>query len=463
MPVLKTISPIDGRVIVERSLAEESEVNHVLKKSKIAGDYWQYKTLDERQDILSKAVDLLVADTENIARDITLQMGRPILHSPAEVKGAEKRARYMINCATEALAVYQPENVQGFKRYIAREPVGCILIVAPWNYPLLTAINCIIPALVAGNSIILKHSAQTPLCAERLQHIFLEAGVPEGVFQYLHISHEHTEHLIRDHRIAFVNFTGSVKSGRIVQQAARRRFIDIGLELGGKDPAWVREDASLPYAVEQLVDGVFFNSGQSCCGVERIYVHRQLFDDFVQKFIARAHEYILGNPLELSTTLGPMVKSNAADFVRGQVKEAILQGAKSLIPESDFPMSEPGSAYLAPQVLINVNHDMRLMTEESFGPVVGIMPVDSDQEAIALMNDSDFGLTASVWTSDDEAAIHIGNQLETGTFFMNRCDYLDPTLVWTGVKDTGRGKSLSVYGYDAVTRLKSYHLKLEQQ
>ena len=462
MPVLKTISPIDGQVIVERVLANESEINDALKRASIANKRWQTQPLDVRQNILSKAIDFLVADSENVAREVTLQMGRPIVFSPGEVRGAEERARYMIDCAPEALATYQPKTKKGFERYIAKEPVGIVLVVAPWNYPLLTAINCIIPALAAGNSVVLKHSSQTPLCAERLQNVFLEAGVPEGVFQYLHLSHDQTEHLIRDHRVGFVNFTGSVQSGRSVQQAARQRFIDIGLELGGKDPAWVREDANLDYAINQLADGVFFNSGQSCCGIERIYVHRHVFDDFVQGFTAKASEYCLGNPFDLETTLGPMVKSSAADFVRGQIAEAIAQGAKSLIPESAFPLSEVGSAYLAPQVLINVNHDMRLMTEESFGPVVGIMPLDSDEQAISLMNDSDFGLTASVWTSDEEAAVHIGSQLETGTFFMNRCDCLDPALVWTGVKDTGRGKSLSVYGYDAVTRLKSYHLKLEQ-
>ena len=466
MSVLKItspVSPVNGMVFAERELASSRDIDRAIHKSVIAGQSWRRQSIAFRTRLLSAALDLFVQQTDKIAQDITLQIGRPLIFSPGEVKGLEERGRYMLGCAEEILSPYQPAGKNGFNRFIAREPLGIVLVIAPWNYPYLTAINCIIPALAAGNTVLLKHSSQTPLCAERMQQVFIEAGLPEGVFQFLHLSHRDTETLIQDSNIGFVNFTGSVPAGKLVQQSARQRFIDVGLELGGKDPAWVREDASLEFAIEQLVDGSFFNSGQSCCGIERIYVHQNIYKEFVDGFVEQTRQFNLGNPFEASTTLGPMVKSSAADFVREQIREAVLQGAEPLINESEFSFSQPGSAYLAPQVLVNVDHSMRVMYEESFGPVVGIMSVASDDEAVRLMNDSKFGLSASIWTADEAAALRIGSELETGTVFMNRCDYLDPSLVWTGVKDTGRGKSLSVYGYDSVTRLKSYHFRQEQQ
>jgi acyl-CoA reductase-like NAD-dependent aldehyde dehydrogenase len=316
-----------------------------------------------------------------------------------------------------------------------------------------------VPALLAGNSVILKMAAQTPLVAERYAEAFEAAGLPEGVFQFLHLSHEQTARLIADPRVAFVAFTGSVPGGHAVQQAAASRFIATGLELGGKDPAYVRADAPFDSTVENLVDGSYFNSGQSCCGVERIYVARPLYPRFVEAFVDLTKQYRLGNPLEKETTLGPMVRAEAANLVRSQIREALGKGAKALVDAKAFPADKEGTPYLAPQVLVDVNHGMQVMSEESFGPVVGIMPVDSDEEAVRLMNDSRYGLTASIWTSDADAAVRLGGEIETGTCFMNRCDYLDPALAWTGVKDSGRGCTLSRLGLEAFTRPKSFHLK----
>jgi acyl-CoA reductase-like NAD-dependent aldehyde dehydrogenase len=250
-----------------------------------------------------------------------------------------------------------------------------------------------------------------------------------------------------------------VAGGHAVVHAAADRFIGLGLELGGKDPAYVRADADLPHAVANLVDGAFFNSGQSCCGIERIYVHADVYDDFVEGAVAEARRLRLGNPLDEDTSLGPVVRASAAAFVRGQCAEAVAAGARALLDPRDFPADEPGSAYLAPQILVDVDHSMRVMSEESFGPCVGIMRVRDDDEAVALMNDSAYGLTASVWTRDEPAALAIGARVETGTFFMNRCDYLDPALAWTGVKDSGRGCTLSRIGFESLTRPKSFHLR----
>jgi acyl-CoA reductase-like NAD-dependent aldehyde dehydrogenase len=299
-------------------------------------------------------------------------------------------------------------------------------------------------------------AAQTPLVAERYAEAFKAVGLPDGVFQFLHLDHAQVAKVIGDPRIAFVAFTGSVPGGQAVQRAAAARFIGTGLELGGKDPAYVRADADLPFAVENLVDGAYFNSGQSCCGIERIYVDKKLFKPFVEGFVELTKQYRLGNPLEKETNLGPMVRTDAADNVRAQVRQAVKKGAKALLKLKD----QPRSPYLPPEVLIDVDHGMAVMTEETFGPVVGIQPVKNDEEAIALMNDSRYGLTASIWTQDADAALRIGERVDTGTWFMNRCDYLDPALAWTGVKDSGRGCTLSRLGLETFTRPKSFHLRL---
>ncbi|MFV2031597.1 MAG: aldehyde dehydrogenase family protein, partial [Gammaproteobacteria bacterium] len=391
--------------------------------------------------------------------ELTWQMGRPISQAPGEIGGFEERARYMIEIADTALADLKPEQKDGFTRYIKREPLGVVFVVAPWNFPYLTSVNAIMPALLAGNAVILKHSAQTPLCAERLYEAFSAAGLPAGVFQYLHLSHADTEAVIQSPQLNFVAFTGSVGGGEMVERAASGRFIGVGLELGGKDPAYVRKDANLQHAIETVTDGAMFNSGQSCCGIERVYVDEAVYEEFVDGVVALASAYQLGRPDDKNTNLGPLVKPGAADFVRAQINEAIEAGAHALVDPEKFDANQEGTAYLAPQVLVDVDHSIRVMTEESFGPVIGIMPVSGDDEAIALMNDSEFGLTAAVFTQDENAAIEIGNKIETGTWFMNRCDYLDPALAWTGVKNSGRGCTLSSVGFEHMTRPKSYHLK----
>lgn len=452
-------SPVDGSELLQREYHDAATVRRTLDAANLARKSWRHVSLTERKLMVGRAVDELVARKERIAEAITRQIGRPISQSPGEVRGLEERARTMLDLAEEGLADIRPAAKEGFERFLRREPLGTVLVLAPWNYPFLTAINTIVPALVAGNTVILKHSSQTPLVAELFDEAFKAAGLPAGVFQILHLDHASTLQLVANDGIDFVAFTGSVEGGRTVQRAAANRFIGVALELGGKDPAYVREDADLPSAVENLVDGAFFNSGQSCCGIERIYVHRRHFDAFVAAFVELTRSYRFGNPLDPNTNLGPMVRASAADFVRGQISDALAQGARALIPAGHFAADAPGSAYLAPQVLIDVHHGMRVMTEESFGPVIGIMAVDNDDEAVALMNDSRYGLTASIWTADREAALRLGERLETGTVFMNRCDYLDPSLAWTGVKDTGRGVSLSVLGYSQLTRIKSFHLK----
>ncbi|MBV9558561.1 MAG: aldehyde dehydrogenase family protein [Pseudolabrys sp.] len=460
MATLRTISPVDGSVFVERPLASDTEAEAALVRSAKAQREWKTVPLQQRTALLSSFVDKFVAKRDDIALELTWQMGRPVRYTPGEVRGFEERARTMIALAPQALADIDVGPKDGFRRFIRRDPVGVVLVVAPWNYPYLTAVNTVVPALMAGNSVLLKHAQQTPLCAERFAQAGKEAGLPDGLLQFIHTSHETTAKLIKHAGLAHVAFTGSVPGGRAMEEAAKGRFIGVGLELGGKDPAYVRADANLDHAIENVVDGAFFNSGQSCCGIERIYVHEAVYDRFVEGAAELTRKYVLDDPTKPETTLGPVVRTAAADFVRGQIKDAVSAGARTLVDEKKFIASKPGTPYLAPQILTGVDHKMRVMTEESFGPVVGIMKVKSDDEAVALMNDSEFGLTAAIWTSDADAAIKIGDRVETGTWFMNRCDYLDPALSWTGVKNSGRGVTLSALGYDHLTRPKSFHLRL---
>ena len=457
--MLKTTSPVDGSIYVARALATVNEIDQALSKAQSAQRVWQLTSLDDRAAICERAVQYFENHRQQIAEEISWQMGRPIAYSAGEINGLAERARHMISIAPQALADIVPEPTPGFKRFIRRQPLGVVFTVAPWNYPLLTTVNSVIPAIMAGNSVVLKSSAQTPLCGDHFAAAFRQAGLPEGVLQSLLLSHSDTTALVASGKVDFVCFTGSVAAGQKIEQAAAGGFLGLGLELGGKDPAYVRADADLAYSVECLVDGAFFNSGQSCCGIERIYVDESLYDEFVAAFVEQVKSYRLGSPLDERTTLGPVVRTAAADWVRQQVNDAVKAGATACIDPKWFPESRQGTPYLAPQVLIDVDHSMSVMREESFGPVVGIMPVANDEQALALMNDSDLGLTASLWTRDQVSAETLGARIETGTVFMNRCDYLDPALAWTGVKNTGRGATLSALGYQQLTQAKSFHLK----
>lgn len=458
--IQQTISPIDGMIYVERELATNEQIEAALAKSVAAQREWKRVPVAERANICRQMLAYLVERADKIGEELTWQIGRPIAYSPFEIRrGFAERVNYLCDIAAQELGDIAIEPKDNFQRFIRREPLGSVLVLAPWNYPWLASVNAIVPALLAGNSVILKIAPQTPLVAERYAEAFAAAGLPDGVFQFLHIDHEQVADVIRDARIGFVAFTGSVAGGHAVQRAASERFIATGLELGGKDPAYVRPDAQLEATIENLVDGAMFNSGQSCCAIERIYVHQDVYDKFVEGFVELTKQYRLGTPLDPKTTLGPMVRTEAADKVREHIQDALHRGAQSLIAPTLFPKNQKGTPYLAPQVLVNVNHNMLVMTEETFGPVVGIMPVTSDEEAIQLMNDSHYGLTASIWTSDIDAALRIGDQIETGTFYMNRCDYLDPALAWVGVKDSGRGCTLSRLGFAAFTRPKSFHLR----
>ena len=455
----RTVSPVDGSVLFERDFTTRSEIERTLERAQSAFAAWRRVDLDERRARVQRFVELAVEDTDGVSRELTMQIGRPIRDGGGEVRGWLERGQTMVELAPGALADLVLGKREGFTRFIRHEPLGVVFVLAPWNYPWLTSVNALVPALVAGNTVVLKHSEQTPLVAQRIGNAAVEAELPEGVLQVLYLDHDRVRDVITDSRVAFVAFTGSVEGGRAVQQAAADRFIGLGLELGGKDPAYVCKDADITRAATGLVDGAFYNAGQSCCGIERIYVHRDVYDPFLEAFVTEAKNLVLGDPRDSATTLGPVVRIRNAQAIQSQINEAIGAGAKSLLDAAHFPESSRGLPYMPPSVLVDVDHHMRIMTEETFGPAIGIMTVAGDAEAIALMNDSQYGLTASVWTDDLEHAQEIGNRVETGTWFMNRCDYLDPELAWVGVKDSGRGCSLSTLGYAQLTRPKSFHLR----
>jgi acyl-CoA reductase-like NAD-dependent aldehyde dehydrogenase len=457
MKPIQLISPVDGSVFAERVPLTPEAAHAAAARARSAQALWAARPLDDRIAAVKAGIAALNAMKDEIVPELAWQMGRPTRYG-GEFGGVNERTTYMSGIAAQALAPDVVEDSDRFRRLIAREPVGVVFVIAPWNYPYLTAINTIVPALIAGNAVVLKHASQTLLCGERLAAAFHAGGVPEDVFQNIVLDHATTEGLIKARAFGFVNFTGSVGGGQAIERAAAGTFTPLGLELGGKDPGIVLPDADLDAAVDSLMDGAMYNAGQCCCGIERIYVHESLYTDFVEKSVAWIGQLRLGSPLDASTTLGPMAHRRFAQLVRDQTAEAIAAGAVALIDPKAHP-ADDGGAYLMPQVLTNVTHDMRVMKEESFGPVVGIMPFANEDQAIALANDSPYGLTASIWTKDADRAADLGSRIETGTVFMNRCDYLDPALTWTGVKDTGRGTSLSHLGFMSVTRPKSYHLR----
>ncbi len=453
--MLQCISPIDGSVFAERPVLSLKAAQELAARARGAQAEWAARPLAERTALVMAGVAAVGAMNDEVVPELAQMMGRPVRYG-GEFGGFNERASHMAAIAAEALADIEVGEDATFKRYIRRVPQGVVFVVAPWNYPYMTAVNTVAPALIAGNAVVLKHATQTLLVGERMVSAFVSAGVPEDVFQNIFLDHDTTSALIAGRAFDMVNFTGSVGGGRAMERAAAGTFTAVATELGGKDPGYVMEDADLDAAVDTLIDGAMFNAGQCCCGIERIYVHASLYDAFVEKAVTIVRGYTLGDPMDPEITMGPMANVRFAEEVRAQIDEAVAAGATAHIARME---ADDGGAYLTPQILTDVTHDMRVMRDESFGPVVGIMKVSSDDEAVALMNDSHFGLTASLWTADLDRAASIGDRIETGTVFMNRADYLDPGLCWTGCKDTGRGGGLSIIGFHNLTRPKSYHLK----
>ncbi|KAG5367154.1 Aldehyde dehydrogenase [Yarrowia sp. B02] len=464
MSVLTTVSPIDAvpdfttpEATKEQALAEIATANKAQKT-------WKQTTLDDRIKLVTKAYEHLTSEpgVDELARELTQQMGRPIAYTKGEITTAAARAKFLLEVAPEALAPQREGSdagfVDGFKKYITHEPLGTVLIIFPWNYPYLCLTNALVPSLLAGNAVIIKPSPQTPKVADAFAKAFKQAGLPEGVLQVLHSGdNELISDIIANPGIHGVSFTGSVAGGLAVQKAAAGRTIPVALELGGNDAAYVRPDVDVDAVAEDIVDGCVFNSGQSCCSIERVYVHADIYDAFEKAVVKVLSAYKVGDPLDKATQLGPVVSVKSKQNVEAQIKDALAKGGKALIPEGTFVTED--KAFVAPQILVGMSHDAEVLVEETFGPLVPLYKVQSDQEAIDLINDSKYGLTSSVWTKDLIVGEALGNEIEAGTVFVNRADYPDPTLAWTGWKNSGRGVSLSRFGFAGFTKLKSHHVK----
>jgi acyl-CoA reductase-like NAD-dependent aldehyde dehydrogenase len=455
---LVCLSPVDGRGYARRPPTPAAELGQAVERARAAQREWAHVPIAERGAAMLRFLAAMEALNAEIVPELAWQMGRPVRYG-GELRSLAERVKAMAAMAEEALAPVEAGGEDGIRRRVERVPAGLVLVIAPWNYPYLTAANAVVAALLAGNAILLKPAAQTLLTGERFAETLASAGLPDGLFANLFLTHEQTARLIGSGQIDHAVFTGSVEGGRAIERAAAGSFTTLTLELGGKDPAYVRADADVAAAVEGLADGAFYNSGQSCCAVERLYVHEAVWQPFLDGLVEAAHAYRLGDPLDPQTSLGPMASAAGAAKVRKQVEAAIAAGAQTHVEPQLFRADTGDSAYLMPQVLTGVDHGMSLMREETFGPVIGLMKVTGDDEAVRLMNDSELGLTASIWTRDLEAAERLAPRLEAGTVFANRCDYLDPRLVWTGFKQSGRGASLGRWGFESVTRPRSFHFR----
>jgi len=462
--IITTISPTTNKPILTRHGLTPDQILLLASTARQAFKSYRqsHPTLESRQKVVSKALDILSQRQDELAKETTEQMGRPIAYTAKEIATAVKRAEYMNRIAPEVLQDTPGEVEAGFKRYLRKEPVGVVLVIFAWNYPYLILVNSLIPALLAGNTVILKPSPQTPTIVEHISDIFTQAGLPEHVIQYLHCgSPADLRPLILSPNVNHICFTGSVAGGLAVQSLASSRVsCSVGLELGGKDPAYVRADVDPAWVAEEIVDGAVFNSGQSCCAIERVYVHADIYDAFITEVKKVLANYRLGDPMDRATHVGPVISTRAKETIFKQVADAQSAGAVDETPANSTFAHPPAEGNFVPPVLLtNVNHSMSVMKDETFGPVIPVMKVSSDHEAITLMNDSEFGLTASIWTKDVDLGEQLTQQVEAGTVFVNRADFPSPDLAWTGWKDSGKGVTLSRFGFEQFVKLKSVHLK----
>jgi acyl-CoA reductase-like NAD-dependent aldehyde dehydrogenase len=456
--ILSVDDPFTGETACTVALADDVTVSATLDQARAAARAWRRTSIAERTALCERAVAAMEAQGPSIAADITRMMGKPMAQSLGEVRTCAARARYLIGIAEKALAdvILPPGN--GFDRRIVREPLGVVLDLPAWNYPLLTAVNCVVPAVLAGNAVIVKPSPRTPLCGAHFVRAFA-AAAPSHLVQALSCDHTTSEQIVADPRVDHVVFTGSIFGGHRMVLSAVKRFLHPCLELGGNDPAYVAADCDLVKTVENVVDGAMYNAGQSCCAVERVYVHRAVYERFLDMAEPLVRAYVMGDPNADKTTLGPIAQPHHVAELESFVENARALGARLVTGGRRSSVGGRGRFFEA-TLLADCQQSMKLFRQESFGPILPVMPVESDDEALARMNDSALGLTASVWTRDPERAARFARALECGTVFMNRCDYLDPALPWSGWKESGCGVSLSALGFDALTRPKALHFRV---
>lgn len=448
------ISPIDQSVYAERPYAAAPQIETALERARKARRAWSRTPLAERLEVVMRFDAAMRRRADDLAQAVTWQMGRPLWQAD-ETGRLSLITEQNAGFAADVLGDAPLESDAQIRRFVRPQPGGLQLSICAWNYPTAMMGSLVIAPLVSGNVVIFKHSPQTPLVAEMAEAAFAEAGGPVGVFQSLHLSHADAERLIGAGAFDAVSFIGSVGGGRRVHAAAAGTFTSVHLELGGKDPAYIRSDADVDAIVADIAEGCYSNAGQSCCSVERLYVDNAVHDRFVEALNAETAKWTLGHPIDERAMLGPVARTAAAERIHALCDEAIAKGAQRVTARSETP----GPAYVAPMVLAGLDHSMAIMRDELFGPVACVQRVSGDAEALALMNDSDYGLSASIWTADEERGLELLDEVEAGTVYLNRCDHADLYLPWGGVKTSGMGRTNGRLGLAETTHAKAFHIR----
>lgn len=460
-------SPYSNEIVASIHVLTNSQLSNKICLSQLAYQQWKFSALNDRVALLDNFCKQIKAQENELARIITLQMGKPITQSLNEINGLILRTHTLIDIAlnSDVLHVDQVDTQShrdNLHKHITKESIGVCCIFAPWNYPLVTIFNSVATAILCGNSILMKHSDRTPLVADMIEQLFRASGAINNLVQSIHINYSQVEYLIQHQQIQYIHFTGSVDGGRAVYSTvAKHRFIDVGLELGGKDAAYVTDECDIKYTAEQIVDGACYNSGQSCCAVERVYVHCKQYDKFIEYVQLALKQYQLGDPLDTNTNFGPIAQPNHPLVILSQINESIRLGAHVLSGGHIVHDKHGNGRFFEPTLIVDCNHTMPIMTDETFGPVIAVQQVDNDNDAIQLINDSQYGLTSSIWCTNQQRTESIASQLDVGTVFMNRCDYLDGYLPWSGRRNSGKGYGLSKYGFLPFLRTKGYNFKIQ--
>lgn len=457
MATLTTKNPFTQAITGEFDYDSFEQASSKVETLKTNQKWWMQQPLQKRLSYIKEALQYFEKNREVIANDICEQMGRPLHQSRGELNGFFERANYLVSIAEATLKPDQITDKPGFDRSIEHVPLGLIFVISAWNFPLLITVNSVLPALISGNTVLLKHSSLTPKIGKHFENAFGKLGGKQTLSQII-VNHANTGRIIEELPIDHVVFTGSVEGGHNILKHTSKKFMQPALELGGKDGAYVHKDANIQHAVDTIVDGAMFNTGQSCCGIERAYVHEAVYDEFIRKAQKLIETYRLGDPKNEQTSLGPVAQSKSTDVMKDQINAAVKGGAKVLTGGKVETISK--GTFFQPTLVVDVKNNMTIMQEENFGPILPVMPVKNLEEGISMVNDSVYGLTAAIFTNDKEVAKKFATEANVGTVFMNRCDYLDPALPWTGVGDSGVGSALSKYGFYSVTRRKGLHFKI---
>jgi len=455
MTTLSISNPATGEKIADVPADDAASVARNAQLARSAQAAWARVPLADRKACIERFREAVVRDLPKLAEVMTRETGKPIKMSRNELNGLLPRLDFFVGMVDPVLATETVYDEGGMTERIEHAPLGVVANISAWNYPWFVGCNVIVPALLAGNAVLYKPSEFATLTGLEIARLLHDAGVPQDVFIPI-IGAGATGAALLEQKVDGVFFTGSYATGARIAQTVGSRFVKLQLELGGKDPAYVCEDVDAKAAAESLADGAMYNTGQSCCSVERIYVHEKLYDSFVAHFVETVKGYKLGDPMSEDTYIGAITRAPQLDVLQAQVDDAKKKGAKLHTGGERRP--GPGNWFEA-TVFSNVNHDMELMREESFGPVIGIQKVASDEEAVRLMNDTRYGLTAGVYTTDRHRAERILSQVNAGSLYWNCCDRVSPRLPWSGYGDSGVGLTLSTYGIETFTRPRAWHLR----